>query len=49
MKRLLFAVVLMCGIVPIKPIVPIGCKDLVAVCHCDQSGYNCRWVWECVQ
>ena len=29
-----------CGIKPIKPIPPIGCKDLVAQCRCDSSGQN---------
>jgi hypothetical protein len=37
-----------CGIRPIKPITPIGCKDLKAVCHCDEEGCNCHWEWECV-
>ncbi len=38
----------MCGIRPIKPITPIGCRDLVAVCVCDQYGNNCVWTWQCV-
>lgn len=38
-----------CGIVPIKPIVPIGCKDLRAECVCDASGQNCEWQWVCVK
>ena len=37
-----------CGIKPIKPITPIGCKDLVARCQCDSKGQNCKWVWDCV-
>jgi len=37
-----------CGIKPIKPIVPIGCKDLVAQCKCDSKGQNCSWQWICV-
>jgi hypothetical protein len=37
-----------CGIKPIKPIPPIGCKDLVARCQCDAKGKNCVWVWDCV-
>lgn len=36
-----------CGIMPIKPIIPIGCKDVVAQCQCDRDG--CRWVWVCVR
>jgi hypothetical protein len=38
-----------CGLKPIKPLVPIGCKDLVAECRCDSNGQNCRWEWVCVQ
>lgn len=38
-----------CGIEPIKPIVPIGCRDLKAVCNCDSRGQNCRWQWQCVK
>lgn len=37
-----------CGIRPIKPIPPMGCKDLVAVCRCDSRGCNCEWEWVCV-
>ncbi|MGA2905459.1 MAG: ATP-dependent Clp protease proteolytic subunit [Candidatus Korobacteraceae bacterium] len=37
-----------CGIVPIKPIPPIGCKDLRPECVCDSSGNNCHWEWVCV-
>jgi hypothetical protein len=36
-----------CGIKPVKPIVPIGCKDLVAQCRCDARGNNCAWEWVC--
>lgn len=36
-----------CGIVPIKPPVPIGCKDIVPVCQCDATGAVCRWEWVC--
>lgn len=37
-----------CGIVPIKPIPPIGCKDLKPECVCDSTGQKCSWVWKCV-
>jgi len=37
-----------CGLKPLKPLPPLGCKDLVAVCRCDSKGCNCRWEWECV-
>ena len=37
-----------CGIKPIKPIPPIGCKDLLAECVCDNRGENCHWEWKCV-
>lgn len=38
-----------CGIVPIKPIPPLGCKDLRAECVCDARGQNCHWDWVCVK
>ncbi len=38
-----------CGIIPIKPIPPIGCKDLRPECQCDSNGRNCKWVWICVR
>ncbi|MCC6344277.1 MAG: hypothetical protein IT166_18900 [Bryobacterales bacterium] len=38
-----------CGIKPIKPITPIGCKDLVAQCTCDAQGNRCHWQWICVK
>ena len=38
-----------CGVQPVKPVVPVGCSDLVAVCTCDVHGYNCHWQWQCVQ
>ena len=38
-----------CGYKPIKPYVPIGCKDIVATCGCDSQGKNCRWSWICVK
>lgn len=37
-----------CGIVPIKPIPPVGCRDLSPVCVCDAQG-NCAWQWQCVR
>jgi hypothetical protein len=37
-----------CGIKPIKPIPPVGCKDLRAECVCDVNGQNCKWEWVCV-
>ena len=37
-----------CGLKPLKPLVPLGCKDLVAECRCDSQGRNCRWEWVCV-
>lgn len=38
-----------CGLKPIKPVPPVGCRDLVAVCVCDSQGRNCHWEWHCVQ
>ena len=37
-----------CGITPIKPIPPIGCKDLRPQCECDAYGHDCHIVWVCV-
>lgn len=38
-----------CGIQPIKPIPPIGCKDMRPICACDSHGLNCAWQWVCVK
>ena len=38
-----------CGLKPLKPLTPMGCKDLVAQCRCDSRGQNCRWEWVCVR
>ena len=49
MKLFLYAVLAVgCGIQPIKPIPPIGCKDVTPQCVCDQNG-NCHWEWVCVK
>lgn len=37
-----------CGIKPIAPIPPIGCKRMAAECVCDSSGQHCGWQWVCV-
>ena len=37
-----------CGVVPVRPVPPPGCRDLVAQCTCDASGRNCHWTWVCV-
>ena len=39
-----------CGLRPMemKPLVPLGCKDLVQACVCDNNGKNCHWAWVCV-
>lgn len=40
-----------CGLKPLKPLPPLGCKDLVARCNCatDQEGdLVCTWTWDCV-
>ena len=37
-----------CGFVPIKPLVPIGCSDLVPRCQCDEKGQKCHYIWVCV-
>jgi hypothetical protein len=38
-----------CGLVPLKPLIPLGCKDLKPECVCDSQGQNCHWVWVCVK
>lgn len=41
-----------CYIEPVKPVIPVGCKDLKARCECttDKNGrQQCRWVWVCVK
>lgn len=38
-----------CGLVPLKPLTPLGCKDLAPVCVCDSAGKNCRYSWVCVK
>ena len=39
-----------CGIEPIgiKPIPPVGCKDVRHECVCASNG-NCYWTWVCVR
>ena len=38
-----------CGLLPLKPLVPLGCVDLVPQCRCDAQGLNCRWEWVCIR
>lgn len=38
-----------CGLVPLKPLTPLGCKDIVPICECDSSGNNCHYIWACVK
>jgi hypothetical protein len=38
-----------CGVVPVKPVPPVGCKDLKPECVCDSNGQNCHWDWVCVK
>lgn len=38
-----------CGLKPLRPVPPVGCKDLAASCQCDSKGKNCHWVWTCVK
>lgn len=37
-----------CTTRPLKPLIPLGCKDIRAICQCDENGQNCQWVWVCV-
>ena len=36
-----------CGIMPLKPLTPLGCTNLCPSCQCDSRGQNCSWVWVC--
>lgn len=36
-----------CGLMPLRPLTPLGCKDIKPQCVCDKSG--CRWQWVCVK
>lgn len=36
------------GVKPIKPIKPIGCKELELLCTCDAQGNRCDWEWVCI-
>jgi hypothetical protein len=38
-----------CPIKPLKPIIPLYCKDLKPECVCDAQGKNCKWQWTCIQ
>ena len=38
-----------CGTVPIRPIPPIGCRDLRPSCMCNSTGTECHWEWICVR
>lgn len=38
-----------CGMKPMKPMTPMGCKDLEAECTCDSRGDKCVWQWKCVK
>ena len=56
MKTFLFLIILFwatpvwsCGFVPLKPLTPLGCSDLIAVCVCDEDGQNCYYQWQCVR
>ena len=33
---------------PLKPIPPLGCRDLIGQCICDGQG-RCSWIWTCVK
>jgi hypothetical protein len=40
-----------CGLAPLKPLVPLGCSDIVARCQCEpdaQGDLQCVWVWDCI-
>ena len=41
-----------CGLEPLKPLAPMGCRDLRAVCRCTEDfkthECECHWEWDCV-
>lgn len=37
-----------CGIAPIPPVPPVGCKAMRPVCVCDSRGQNCHWQFQCI-
>jgi hypothetical protein len=38
-----------CGIMPMRPMTPMGCRgSMVPVCSCDSRGQNCSWRWVCM-
>jgi hypothetical protein len=46
-KLILLLAVFGCSPPPLKPLPPVGCKDVVAQCVCDEHG-ACHWEWVCV-
>ena len=34
---------------PVRPVMPIGCRDIRVICLCDSTGQNCHWDWICVK
>lgn len=38
-----------CGVMPVKPVVPVGCRDIKPACVCDAAGRKCAWQWRCVK
>lgn len=38
-----------CGLLPLKPLIPLGCKDLSPQCVCNAKGDKCAWQWQCVK
>lgn len=45
---LLWAFLGSCGIQPIPPVPPVGCRAMIPVCVCDADG-ECHWIFECVR
>jgi hypothetical protein len=37
-----------CGLAPLPPLPPIGCRAMRPTCICDALG-NCHWEYECVR
>lgn len=49
MKRLVWIALFgFCGLVPLKPLLPLGCRDLRPVCVCSSDGNACWYEWVCV-
>lgn len=38
-----------CGLMPLAPLPPVGCRALQPICLCDPSGRYCHWEFQCIR